>query len=344
MSHKVEISAVIPHYNHGNYVGQQVAALLAQSCPPREIVIVDDSSRDQDFSILLDIARTDGRVRVIRSGGRLGPARATNMGIDLISSPHVFLGAADDWVLPGFFEESANALAFHPEAGLVCGDEILFDEETGFRWRRDVGMTPGYLRGDEVCAQIRRRLLFAGSSVVCNVEALKRIGKLRPELNSYTDGFSNLVLGLRHGLCYIPKPFSVHRLNRANYHTLDLAQSSLPVMRELIKLIRSAEFADVFSDFRRCAPSHMFGGGLLRAALERDNRSFLSPKLLFGGVITGGRSMFVRGLERLNLKGQLRTIMYRTRRYSGECDVGPLVSPALELHGDAESKRPAHRK
>jgi hypothetical protein len=240
-----------------------------------------------------------------------------NMGIDLVSSPYVFLGAADDWVLPGFLEECASALALHPEAGLSCGDAIILDEEMGVWWQEKVGLTAGYLRGRELATQIRRnRVMFAGSSVVCNVEALKRAGKFRPELNSYTDGFSNLVLGLRHGLCYVPKPFSVHRLNRTNYHALDLARSSRPMMRVLIELIRSPEFVDVFSDFRRCAPSHMFGSGLLWAALERNNRCFLSPRLIVWGMIAAGRSTFVRGLDRLNIKGELRSILYGAKRYS----------------------------
>lgn len=345
MPDRPEISVVIPHYNHGRYIGRQVSALLAQSHVPREIVIVDDGSTDQDFNVLLDLARAHRKVRVIRSGGRLGPARAANKGLDLISSRYVSVMAADDLVLPGYFEECASALASHPEAGLCCGDAVLLDEETGFQWRHEVGLTAGYLCGGEVASQIgRNRALFAGSSVVCNTEALERAGKFRPELSSYLDAFSNLVLGFRHGLCYIPKPFSVCRLDRTSYHARDLAKSSLPLMRELLRLIRSPEFADVFSDFRRCAPAHMFGAGLLRAALERDNRAFLSPRLVVGGVLIASRRMLVRGLDLLNLKGKLRTIMYRTKRYSGECEVAPLVFQAVELHGDTQSERSARRQ
>lgn len=318
---KPEISVVIPHYNHGNYIGRQVSAIIAQSHPPSEILIVDDSSTDRNFRVLLDLARANCKVRVIRSGGRLGPARAANMGIDLVTSPYVFVGAADDWILPGFFEECAGAFALHPEAGICCGDAIFLDEQTGFQWRHDVGLgvAAGYLRGDEVAARVRRnRVIFAGSSVVHNVEALKSVGKFTPELDGYTDHFSNLVLGLRHGLCYVPKLFSVARLARDSYSRIGGGPESRAALLALAEHLRSPEFADILPEFRRCAPISMFGPQLLGVALHNREHALLSPRLIGRGTIAAVRALFVKTLESIHLKGTARIIWYKANRYRPE--------------------------
>ena len=39
------------------------------------------------------------------------------------------LAAADDFILPNFFQKCVKALQFYPECGLICGDAILINPE-----------------------------------------------------------------------------------------------------------------------------------------------------------------------------------------------------------------------
>ena len=42
------VAAIIPAYNHAQFVGQAIESALGQTRPPSEVIVVDDGSRDND--------------------------------------------------------------------------------------------------------------------------------------------------------------------------------------------------------------------------------------------------------------------------------------------------------
>jgi glycosyltransferase involved in cell wall biosynthesis len=87
-------SVVVPCYNEQEFLNQSVLSALQQSCPPKEIVVVDDGST-VPITIGSDHARRG--VRLIRTPNRgCGPAR--NAALPLCSGEYVaFLDADDHW-------------------------------------------------------------------------------------------------------------------------------------------------------------------------------------------------------------------------------------------------------
>jgi glycosyltransferase involved in cell wall biosynthesis len=89
------ISVVMPVYNAERLLGECLAAVNASTFRDYEIVVVDDSSTDGSR----EIAAEHG-ARVVPSGGRLGPGRARNKGVEHARGDFVFFIDSDVVIRP----------------------------------------------------------------------------------------------------------------------------------------------------------------------------------------------------------------------------------------------------
>ena len=90
-------AAVVVNYNAGPALADCVASLLAQE-PSPELVVVDNASTDGSVERL---RQAHPGVRVVRSGGNLGYARAANLGIAATDAPVVAVLNPDTVLRPG---------------------------------------------------------------------------------------------------------------------------------------------------------------------------------------------------------------------------------------------------
>lgn len=86
------ISIIIPVYNAENFIEHCVNSVLKQSYKAFELILVDDGSTDNSFSICVDFAKKDERIIVIRKNNG-GAASARNMGLDW-----VFENSDSEWI------------------------------------------------------------------------------------------------------------------------------------------------------------------------------------------------------------------------------------------------------
>jgi glycosyltransferase involved in cell wall biosynthesis len=125
------VSAVIPNYNYGRFLGQAIDSLLAQTRPPDEIIVVDDASTDDSAQV----ARSYGdRVRLIRHArntGNVGGPR--NTGIAAASGEFVITLDSDDMVEPAYVETLRAALMKRPGIGVAYAGVQTHVEPDGQR-------------------------------------------------------------------------------------------------------------------------------------------------------------------------------------------------------------------
>ncbi len=74
-----KVSAVIPCYNHGQYIDEAVDSILKQTYQDVEIIVINDGSTDQ-FTIEKLRVYCKPKTRVIHTENR-GPSAARNTGI-----------------------------------------------------------------------------------------------------------------------------------------------------------------------------------------------------------------------------------------------------------------------
>lgn len=142
-------TVVVVNWNSGALLQRCLAAMAAQTLPPREVLVVDNDSADGSADGLEE--RFPG-VRVLRAGGNLGFAAANNLAAAAArEGAWLALLNPDAFPEPRWLERLAAAAAAHPGYSFFAsrlvsaGDPERLDgtgdlySASGLAWRRDHG-------------------------------------------------------------------------------------------------------------------------------------------------------------------------------------------------------------
>lgn len=119
-------SIIVPAFNVEATLAETLTALLAQTHPDFEIIVVDDGSTDRTPMIARRFTR-DARVRIVRQANR-GLAGARNSGISAAKGEIIGFCDADDLWHPEKLTRHAAHLAANPEVGVSYSGSALIDE------------------------------------------------------------------------------------------------------------------------------------------------------------------------------------------------------------------------
>jgi glycosyltransferase involved in cell wall biosynthesis len=146
---------VIAAYNSERWITESVGAVLAQTRPAHEVIVVNDGSTDATAELL---AGFGDRIRVIERENGGCPA-AFNSAFAAAGGDYVALCGADDVWRPRKLEWQAEALAANPGVAIACGHARVFGAESGEHPRLPASgvLPPNALRralyeGNNVCA------------------------------------------------------------------------------------------------------------------------------------------------------------------------------------------------
>jgi len=107
----VDVSVIIPTYNRANLIGDTLDAILGQTNPPAEIIVVDDGSTDDTAGV---VGRYAGAVRYHRIENS-GPGAARNTGVSLARGSWIAFCDSDDLWLPTKLERQLRLHTLCPE-------------------------------------------------------------------------------------------------------------------------------------------------------------------------------------------------------------------------------------
>jgi teichuronic acid biosynthesis glycosyltransferase TuaG len=139
------VSVIMPAFNAGATVGSAIRSALAQGLDSIEVLVADDGSSDATAGIVQELATRDPRVRLLRTAGRTGPARARNTAIAAARGRWLaFLDSDDVWhpeklarqlALAG---RSGASLVYSgywrvSEDGLLCGKPVSVPASLSYR-------------------------------------------------------------------------------------------------------------------------------------------------------------------------------------------------------------------
>jgi len=118
------VSVIIPVYNC-RYVLNAVESVLRQTYPYIEIIVVDDGSTEDIYSILKPYK---GKFIYIKQENA-GPSKARNTGILNAKGDFIYFLDADDRLTPEAVELGVSCLEKYPNVGMSFGGAILFNED-----------------------------------------------------------------------------------------------------------------------------------------------------------------------------------------------------------------------
>ncbi len=92
------VSIIVPVYNAGNFIGETIGYVLAQTYENWELILVDDCSKDESVGIIQEMAKAESRIRLVLQSENGGAAKARNRGIFEAKGQYIcFLDADDIW-------------------------------------------------------------------------------------------------------------------------------------------------------------------------------------------------------------------------------------------------------
>jgi len=213
------VSVVMPVRNGAAYLDEAVGSVLSQTLDDLELIVVDDGSTDDTPAILERLARSDGRVRVLRTDA-LGLTPALNTGWRAASADYVARLDADDVALPTRLAKQAAFLDTHPRVGVV-GSAYVPLSHTGERL--------GIVRypGDDATLRVdlRRYNCLPHPTVMVRRAALEEAGGYR--LDQAEDYDLWLRISERWELANLEEPLLLYRHHAGQFSVGKLERQTL---------------------------------------------------------------------------------------------------------------------
>lgn len=214
---KPTLSVILPNFNHARYLPGALDALLLQELPAEEIIVVDDGSEDNSRDIIACYVKKNSSVRLLANAENMGVIPALIRGFKAARGDYVYFGAADDFVLPGFFAAALEMLQAYPGAGLYCGDYILIDGHS----ERVLGVRPPvqpsfgakFINPTLTATLLRRNDNFIGTgAAILRRDAVVWAGGFNERLSTFADGYLVRKVALTFGFCYEPRSVQTWRI------------------------------------------------------------------------------------------------------------------------------------
>lgn len=199
-----DITVVIPLYNKEREVAAAVASVLAQTEPPREIIVVDDGSTDRSAAIVG--AFTSPLLRLVRQTNA-GVSAARNRAIAEASGEWVALLDADDEWDPRFLESVSLFSAECPGCRAYG---------TGFRVRSGsgeltLGDFPSHRGRVDYFAEAMHRCVLLPSATVLHRETVLSAGGFPEGMKLGEDQYLwTKIVRAGGGVGFLPKPLAVY--------------------------------------------------------------------------------------------------------------------------------------
>jgi glycosyltransferase involved in cell wall biosynthesis len=208
------ISVVVAAYQAQEWIGPALDAILGQTRPPDEVIVVDDGSTDRTGA---EVARFGKHVRVVRQPNGGCPA-AFNRGFREAKGEFVARTDADDVWEPRKLEWQAEAMRDHPDADVLFGHTVFFGNSDGPHVRPP-GV--GLLDGDALRDALYRKCVICAPTVVMRRSLFERLGPFIEEFEGDRFGaedYEYWMRSLRAGarFYYDPRPLLRHRHHDGN--------------------------------------------------------------------------------------------------------------------------------
>lgn len=188
---RLDVSVVVPTYNRAGLIGETLRSILAQTLPPREVIVVDDGSTDDTESVVRQFGPVVRYVRIDHSC----PANARKVGISLARCDWIALCDSDDLWLPEKLELQARLVEEAPGVEYCFTDFWLLRPQGRDSLSKFQQAPPGFWKGVQVLSSadlwifsepIFPRILkfqpIFPSSLLFSKRFYEAVGGFRPEV------------------------------------------------------------------------------------------------------------------------------------------------------------------
>ncbi len=238
---KPTLTVWMPNYNHAKYIGRAIEAIVTQTVLPDELVIIDDASEDDGKKIIENYSKKYSWIRPIYLQKNIGVLAIMEKGVAEIATDYVCMSAADDYILPRFFEEAMNGAREHLKAGIVFG-QMRCESEKGrylYTGKASMWQTSAYITPQEYLEKYLKKEAVTQSlsaATIYRMSALREVGGFKKDLGAWCDTFAIHAMALKYGAYYIANPVATWAV-----HTASVSQGVRSHPSKMLAVIRHAE-------------------------------------------------------------------------------------------------------
>lgn len=124
---EILVSILITVYNKAKFLEDAIKSALSSTFENFEIIIVDDCSLDNSYSIAKLYAQKDGRIKVFKNEINLGDYPNRNRAASYASGKYIKYLDADDLIYPHSLEIMVKSMEQFQESALGISQEVLED-------------------------------------------------------------------------------------------------------------------------------------------------------------------------------------------------------------------------
>lgn len=118
--HNPVISIIVPYFNSETYISKCVESILNQTFKDFELILIDDGSTDNGFSICKKYAKNDSRIVLLRKeNGGQGTAR--NLGLNQSKGKYIGFVDSDDFIELNMYKLLYEKIEQYGADMSICG-------------------------------------------------------------------------------------------------------------------------------------------------------------------------------------------------------------------------------
>ncbi len=215
------VSIIIPSYNHALYITEALDSVKADSYPNKEIVVIDDGSRDESVKVIEKWMAQNPSINVkFRSRENRGLCRTLNELVEATEGKYLVILASDDYLVNNTISERVAILEDHPEKLVLVSDaevvddkgEKIFDSSMeGFHKKKK----KNYLTDEGILDEVLFNFGISGAVVLLDKSIYKEIG-LYPENLHGEDLYFYSKAALNNKILFYDKVVSGYRIHDTN--------------------------------------------------------------------------------------------------------------------------------
>lgn len=122
------VSILIPVYNRENFIAPCIESALSQTFTDLEVIVVDNASSDETWSICQHYAELDSRVRIFRNDTNIGPVRNWLSCVEKARGEFVKILWSDDLIHSDFLNKLLPYLNDEKVGFVYSSADIFFDD------------------------------------------------------------------------------------------------------------------------------------------------------------------------------------------------------------------------
>lgn len=283
------VSVCIPTFNGAKYFRECLDSVFAQTFTDFEVLIVDDQSSDETFSIAQEYATYDHRFRVLQNKHNLGLVGNWNRCVELAQGEWIKFVFQDDLIAPLCLERMLATS--RPESAIIfCRRDLIFESGTSEATRQHylkhvLSRPTGFsnlteISANDYCEAILARMginiVGEPIAVLLRRSVFYRFGFFNPQLILICDLEFWTRVAVHTGITLVPETLATFRVNSGSVSSRSLASRMYRLTKlDLLVMLHEFAFNPLYTPLRTAASCHQPSINLARMFTIRAKIAWL---------------------------------------------------------------------